>query len=293
VQGSRKVLGVGERGQKSAEIEGVGLGLRTRHYGEILETRPAVPWFEVLVDNYAHGEGPPLHHLERVRAHYPVVFHGVGMSLGSTDPLDREYLESVRALARRFAPGWISEHLAWTSVGGRHFHELLPLPFDDESAHNTAARIAEVQDFFGERILVENAASYMAFERSCLGEAEFVNAVLAEADCDLLLDVNNVYVNATNHGFDPVAYLEALPPERVRQMHLAGYDDHGDYLIDAHGSPVSAPVWDLYEKAMTLFPGVPTCIEWDKDVPPLATLLAEMKRAAGCGRAASPAAGSF
>jgi uncharacterized protein (UPF0276 family) len=271
--------------QTRTGIEGVGLGLRTRHYGEILETRPAVPWFEVLVDNYAHGEGPPLHYLERIREHYPMVFHGVGMSLGSTDPLDREYLSSVRALAGRIAPAWISEHLAWTSVGGRHFHELLPLPFDDESVRNVAARISEVQDFFGEQILVENSASYMAFERSCLSEAEFVNAVLAEADCALLLDVNNVYVNASNHGFDPVAYLESMPRERVRQMHLAGYDDHGHYLIDAHGSPVSAPVWGLYEQALALFPGVPTCIEWDKDVPPLATLLSEMERAA----ASSPA----
>jgi uncharacterized protein (UPF0276 family) len=262
----------------------VGLGLRTRHYGEILATRPAVPWFEVLVDNYAHGAGPPLHHLERIRKHYPVVFHGVGMSLGSTDPLDRDYLEAVRTLSERIAPTWISEHLAWTSVGGRHFHELLPLPFDDESVRNTAARIAAVQDLFGERILVENSATYMAFERSSMSEVEFVNAVLAEADCDLLLDVNNVYVNATNHGFDPVVYLEGLPRERVAQMHLAGYDDHGDYLIDAHGSRVSPEVWELYEKAVALFPGVPTCIEWDKDVPPLATLLDERKRAESRGK---------
>lgn len=299
-----------------SRIEGVGLSLRTAHYHDIeaasglsvlaagdrgreagvadaREIEPAgvsrtdadeasgrVPWFEVISDNYAHGEGPPLEHLDRIRSAYPITFHGVGMSLGSTDSLDREYLGRIRALADRYQPAWISEHLAWTSVAGRHFHELLPVPWNDESVSHFAERIDAVQNELGERILVENAVTYAAFVESTLCEVDFVCAVLERADCDLLLDVNNVYVNAVNHGFDPEAWLRAVPPERVRQMHLAGHDDHGRYLIDAHGSPVSEPVWQLFELAVELFPGVPTCIEWDRDVPPFEVLLLEMKNAA-------------
>jgi uncharacterized protein (UPF0276 family) len=253
--------------------------LRTRHYSEIQASDTPVPWFEVLSDNYAHGAGPPLEQLDRVRSGHPVTFHGVGMSLGSTDPLDRGYLGRIRSLADRYRPAWISEHLAWTSVGGRHFHELLPVPWSDESVKHFAARIGAVQNELGDRIVVENAVTYMSFEESTLDEIEFVCAVLDEADCDLLLDVNNVYVNAVNHGFDPEAWLRAVPQERVRQMHLAGHDDHGRYLIDAHGSPVSEPVWQLFELAVELFPGVPTCIEWDRDVPAFEILLLEMKNA--------------
>ncbi len=260
-------------------IEGVGLGLRSRHYSDLLSPECGVPWLEVLVDNYAHGGGLPLRHLEYIRERYPVVFHGVGMSLGSSDPLDGEYLGAVCDLARRFQPTWISEHLAWTSVEGRHHHDLLPLPFNAETVHLLSAHIREVQDRIGDRMLVENAASYMAFAATDLSEVAFVSAVLDEADCWLLLDVNNVYVNAYNHGFDPVAYLEAIPVERVRQMHLAGYDDHGHYLVDAHASVVAEGVWELYGHALRLFPNVPVCIEWDQDIPPFEILESERRRA--------------
>jgi uncharacterized protein (UPF0276 family) len=267
-------------GSDEAEIVGVGLGLRSRHVGEILAgAATCVPWFEVLADNYAFVEGPPLEQLGQIRQRYPVVFHGVGMSLGGADALDDDYLGRIADLARRFEPVWISEHLAWTSLGGRHFHELLPLPYNEESVVHVGRRIRSVQDRLGHRILVENAASYLSFRSSTLSEVEFVNAVLVEADCDLLLDVNNLYVNAFNHGFDPESYLRALPRERVRQMHLAGHDDRGRYLIDAHGSPVCEPVWALYEQAVSLFPDAPTCIEWDRDIPPLEALLVEVKTA--------------
>lgn len=271
-----------DSGPSSETIEGVGIGLRPQHYGDILVRRDrVVPWLEVLSDNYAHGEGPPLRQLERIRERHPVVLHGVGMSLGSPDPLDRDYLRAIRRLADRVAPAWISDHLAWVSSGGRQHHELLPLPFTREAVRTLSERIRTVQDLLGERILVENSASYLAFRSSEMSEAEFVCEVLAEADCWLLLDVNNLYVNARNHGYDPVVFLDTLPAERVRQMHLAGYDDHGRYLIDAHGSPVSEPVWQLFAQAQARLPRVPTCIEWDRDVPPFDVLMAERDRAAG------------
>ncbi len=278
------------RGSERAEIRGVGLGLRTEHYGEILEARPEVPFFEVLTDNYAHADGPPLHFLERIRADYPVVFHGVGMSLGSADPLDRDYLRAVRALATRFEPAFISEHLAWTSIDGAYFHELLPLPYNAESVAHVAARIRQVQDAFGAQVLVENTVGYLSFEASDMAEHEFVTAVLEEADCLLLLDVNNVHVNAFNHGFDPIAFLDAMPRERVAQMHLAGYEERGDLLIDTHGARVSEPVWSLFDRAVALFPEVPVCIEWDAGIPPFAALESERKRASQAWGRARPAA---
>jgi uncharacterized protein (UPF0276 family) len=271
-------------------IEGVGLGLRSQHYEALLSSRRDVPWLEVLVDNYAHGDGLPLRHLDRARALYPVVFHGVGMSLGSTDPLDGDYVAAIRRLARRIEPAWISEHLAWVSAGGRHHHELLPLPFCEEAVGTVAAHVREVQDRLGQRILVENAAGYLRFACSRMSEAEFIAAVVAEADCDLLLDVSNLHVNARNHGYDPLVFLETIPGDRVRQMHLAGYDDHGSHLIDAHGSPVSEATWALFIQVQGRFPGVPTCIEWDRDVPPFAVLAGERTRAAAIVDAAVDAA---
>ena len=260
-------------------IRGVGLGLRSEHYGDLLSGESDVPWLEVLADNYAHTRGPARRWLERVRERHPVVLHGVGMSLGSTDPVDRDYLGAIASLARDCEPAWISEHLAWTSVGGRHHHELLPLPFCDEAVRTVARNVRVAQDVLGARLLLENSSGYLAFAGSPMSEVDFVRHVLEEADCDLLLDVNNLYVNARNHGFDPVAYLDALPVARVRQMHLAGHDDHGDHLIDAHGSPVAEAVWRLYAEAIARFPDVPTCIEWDRDVPPFAVLEAERVRA--------------
>lgn len=262
-------------------IEGVGLGLRSEHEADWLEGRGGAAWLEVLADNYAHSSGPSRRRLAALRERHPMVLHGVGLSLGSTDPVDRDYLGRIAALARDLAPAWISEHLAWTSAGGRHHHELLPLPFVDESVETLARNVREVQDVLGRRILVENSVGYLRFAASQLSEAEFVVNVLEEADCDLLLDVNNLYVNARNHGYDPLAFLDALPVERVRQMHLGGHDDHGDILIDAHGSAVAEPVWALFGEAVSRLPGVPVSIEWDRDVPALEVLLGERDRAEG------------
>ncbi len=260
-------------------IAGAGLGLRSPHYADLMAGTGDVPWLEVLADNYAHGEGLPLWHLEGIRERYPVVFHGVGLSLGSADPLDSTYLDTILDLVRRFEPAWYSEHLAWTSSGGRHHHELLPLPFMEETVQTLVDRVRQVQDRLGQRMLVENSATYTAFDASHMTEAEFVGRVLEEADCLLLLDVNNLYVNARNHGFDPSDYLRGLPAHRVAQMHLAGHDDHGHYLVDAHGSAVAEPVWELYAEAARLFPGVPVCVEWDREVPSFDVLLAEMRHA--------------
>lgn len=260
-------------------VTGVGLSLRSKHYRSILETSAAVPWFEILADNYAFGEGPPLYFLEKIRERYPIVFHSVGMSLASTDLLNFDYLRKMKQLIERFEPEWVSDHLAWTSLDGRYFNELLPPPFCEESVNNIVSRIGQVQDFLGQRILVENASAYLAFRRSTLSETEFIQAVTQGADCDLLLDVNNVYVNSQNFGFDPFAYLEKIPRERVRQMHLAGYTDYGTHLLDSHSARVSEPVWALYEKAAALFPGVATCIEWDNEIPDFDVLFAEMTRA--------------
>jgi len=267
--------------REPGNIEGVGLGLRSAHSEELLAGVGDVPWLEVLADNYAHGDGLPLRNLEWIRERYPVVFHGVGMSLGSAEPLDKSYLDAVLDLARRIEPAWLSEHLAWTSSGGRHHHELLPLPFLDETVQVLAEHVQQVQDRLGGRMLVENSATYMAFHDSQMSELEFLGRVLETADCLLLLDVNNVYVNARNHGFDAGEFLRGLPADRVAQMHLAGHDDHGDYLIDAHGSPVAEPVWALFAEAVRLFPEVPVCVEWDRDVPSLEVLVGEMNRASG------------
>lgn len=265
-------------------VSGVGLSLRATHYRSILETNANVPWFEILADNYAFGEGPPLYFLERIRERYPIVFHSVGMSLASTDPLNFDYLHKMKHLIARFESEWISDHLAWTSIDGRYFNELLPPPFTEESLLNIVSRIEQVQDFFGQRILVENASAYLAFRSSTLSETEFLREVVARADCDLLLDVNNVYVNSQNFGFDPFAHLEAIPHQRVRQMHLAGYTDYGTHLLDSHAARVTEPVWALYEHAVQLMPDVATCIEWDNEIPEFEVLFSEMRRAQEIGQ---------
>ncbi len=260
-------------------IRGVGLGLRARHYADILEQRPAVPWFEALTDNYLGEGGPPLRNLEAIRTHYPIVFHGVGLSLGGTDPLDTHYLQRLERALARFEPAWLSDHLCFTGAGGRQTHELLPLPQTEEAVIHCADRIARVQDRLGRRILVENVSRYVEWRDSAMSEWDFISAVCERADCDLLLDVNNIHVSATNLGFDPVSYLDGLPVERVRQMHLAGYSEQGTHLLDDHGSPVQQPVWALYRHAIARFGAVPTLIEWDQNVPEFATLLAEAERA--------------
>jgi uncharacterized protein (UPF0276 family) len=256
---------------------GFGLGLRTEHYAEILDGKPAVDWFEAVTENYLVAGGRPLHNLMRVRERFPVALHGVSLSIGSTGPLDLAYLAQVKALATRVQPVWISDHLCWTGVNGKNLHDLLPLPYTEEALAHVVARVRAVQEILGQRILLENVSSYLAFQESRMKEWEFLSAVATQADCLLLLDVNNVYVSSVNHEFDPIAYLDAIPAERVQQIHLAGHENHGDYLIDTHDAPVPDAVWSLYTEALKRFGTVPTMIERDANIPPLAELEAELR----------------
>jgi uncharacterized protein (UPF0276 family) len=258
---------------------GFGLGLRVDHYDAILADTPPVDWFEVLTENYLVPGGKPLHYLARIRERYPVAMHGVSLSIGSSAPLDLEYLRQVKALAERIEPEWISDHLCWTGVAGHNTHDLLPLPYTEEALANVVARVATVQELLGRRILLENVSSYVAFRDSQLTEWQFLAEVAQRADCLILLDVNNIYVSAVNHEFDALAYLEAIPAGRVQQIHLAGHENHGDYLVDTHDHPVPDPVWQLYQEAVRRFGAVSTMIERDDHIPPLAELCAELEQA--------------
>ena len=258
------------------QINGFGLGLRPSHYQAILEESHAIDWLEIITENYLVPGGKPLHYLERIRSRFPLVMHGVSLSIGSTDPLDREYLAGVRELARRIEPEWISDHLCWTGVEGRNVHDLLPLPYTEEALACVVARVGEVQDLLGRQILLENVSSYLAYRSSDMTEWEFLSEVARRADCAILLDINNIHVSAVNHGFEASRYLRAVPKERVRQFHLAGHSDMGDHLIDTHDHPIAAPVWSLYREALAHFGPVPTMIERDDNIPPLAELVAEL-----------------
>lgn len=231
-------------------------------------------WFEAISENFMVAGGRPHEVIDRVREHYPVVMHGVSLSIGSTDPLNRSYLRDLAGLARRLEPAWISDHLCWTGVGGRNLHDLLPLPHTEEAVRHVAQRIREVQDFLGRRILVENVSSYFTYAESRLTEWDFIAAVAEEADCAILLDINNIYVNAFNHRFDARRYLDAVPAQRVVQFHLAGHADRGSYLLDTHDHPVRLEVWELYEYAVRRLGVVPTLIEWDDRIPEFAELAA-------------------
>lgn len=265
---------------------GFGLGLRPEHYQAALEGGHRIDWFEVTTENFLVPGGKPLHYLERVRERWPVAMHGVSLSVGSTAPLDFDYLRAVRELARRFEPEAISDHLCWTGVGAVNLHDLMPLPFTEEAVRHVAARVRETQDFLGSRILLENVSSYLAFAGAEMREWEFAANVCEAADCLLLLDVNNVYVNSVNHAFDAREYLASIPRERVAQLHLAGHSREGDWLIDTHDAPVCEAVWGLYETAIARFPHAAVTIERDGHIPPLAELVAELDRARA--RAANP-----
>ncbi len=263
----------------SASLQGVGVGLRACHYQDILTHFPPVSWFEVLSDNYLNTEGLPLYYLEKIRQNYPVTLHGVGMSIGSTDPLNFDYLGKLKQLASWIEPDYISDHLAWISVGSYYLNELLPLPYTEAVLNHVTERIKQVQDYLGTQILIENPASYLTFANSNLSEEEFIKALVKSADCYILLDVNNLYVNASNHGFDPLAYLDMIPKNRVKQIHLAGYEKRDDYLFDTHGHQVHPPVWQLYQKALKRFGSIPTLIEWDTDIPAWEVLITEARKA--------------
>jgi len=259
-----------------------GIGLRSDHVQEILDTRPALGWVEVHSENY-FGRGIPRHYLERIREDYPISLHGVGLSVGSTDALNRDHLAALRELVGEIDPLFVSEHLSWSSVGGRFLNDLLPLPYTEEALAHVAARVGEIQEYLGRQILIENISSYLQFDESAIPEWEFLAELSNRSGCAVLLDVNNIHVNATNHGFDARRYLQAIPVHAVREMHLAGFTrkvfDGGEILIDTHNRRVVPEVWDLYAAAVARFGTVPTLIEWDSDLPPLAVLLDEARLA--------------
>ena len=256
-----------------------GVGLRAPHYREVIDTHPDVAWFEVHSENFFADGGKPHEILEQVRAQYPLSLHGVGLSLGSTDPLNVWHLEKLKGLIDRYEPGLVSEHLCWCSVDNHYLNDLLPLPYTKEALQHVVERIEQVQDYLGRQILIENLSSYLQFTDSTIPEWEFLSNVATASGCAILLDVNNIYVNAHNHGFDPVVYLEAIPVSAVKEMHLAGHSNEGDCLIDTHSKPVTDAVWQLYAHAVARFGRLPTLIEWDTDIPPLDVLLNEAARA--------------
>lgn len=263
----------------TAAFQGFGLGLRPPHYEEIAANAPAVDWFEILSENYMVAGGRPMKWLDRIRSDYPIAMHGVSMSIGSSDPLDTDYLHALKRLADRIEPLWISDHLCWTGVSGANLHDLLPLPYTEATLRHVVSRIAQVQDVLGRRILLENVSSYVEFEMQDMAEWEFLAEVARRADCLVLLDVNNIYVSAYNHGFDPLGYLRAMPRERVQQIHLAGHSNCGDYIVDTHDAPVIDAVWNLYARAIEMLGPVSTMIERDDNIPPLDQLVCELAQA--------------
>jgi len=258
---------------------GIGVGLRTTHYREILEHWPALDWFEILSENFMQTRGRPLEVLDQIAERYPLAMHGVSLSIGSTDPLDWDYLRELKALRKRCAAEWISDHLCWTGVSSRNTHDLLPLPFSEEALLHTARRVREVQDFLEAPLVLENPSSYVEFSGTPLREWEFLTGVVELADAGILLDVNNVYVSAKNHGFDPEEYLSGVPMQRVVQIHVAGHTDHGTHAIDTHVGPVPDPVWRLLARARELGADAPVLLEWDAEIPEFSIVRADAERA--------------
>jgi uncharacterized protein (UPF0276 family) len=258
---------------------GVGVGFRAVHRARVLEDRPAMDWFEVISENFMVAGGRVLDDLARLRSAYAVVPHGVSLAIGSVSPLDDGYLSQLRVLVDRLDPPWVSDHLCWGSVGGRYAHDLLPMPFTEEALRHVIGRVRRVQERLGRQILLENVSSYLTFAHTTIPEWEFLAAVADGADCGILLDVNNVYVSASNHGFAAGAYLRGVPVDRVGQFHLAGHSDRGTHLLDTHDGPVCAAVWELYREAVARFGRVSTLVEWDEHVPEFDVLRAEAERA--------------
>jgi hypothetical protein len=266
-----------------APFLGIGVGLRTAHYADVLsrgrEGDLGVDWFEVISENYMVAGGRPLRILDAVRELAPLAMHGVSLNIGSSDPLDSDYLDELARLADRVRPGWISDHLCWTGVEQRNLHDLLPLPYTDDVIRHVAGRVRRVQERLGRRIALENVSSYLSYIDDEMSEWAFLLAIAEEADCGLLLDVNNVFVSAHNHGFDAADYIDSIPAERVFQIHLAGHSHSGKLLIDTHDHPVTDAVWALYERAIERLGPVSTLIEWDDRIPSYARLLEEVHKA--------------
>ena len=263
---------------KKHAFTGFGLGLRSLHYDEILASNPDVDWFEIISEDYLSG-GSALYYLDKIKERYPLVMHGVSMSLGSTDPLNWDYLRALKKLIDHINPLWVSDHCCWTGVNQINLHDLLPLPYTEEAITHISQRIRQVQDFLQRPLVIENVSSYITYHTSMLSEWEFMNAILTEADCLLLLDVNNVVVSGFNHNFNPVDYLNAMSVDRVQQFHLAGHKHCDTHIIDTHDREISNDVWDLYATAVKQFPDVPTLIERDTDIPPLSDLMVELNKA--------------
>jgi len=266
-----------------AEIRDCGIGLRLEHFDEIAAYRKtqqaAIPWLEILSDNYLLEGTAQRDYLYQLRHDYPVTFHGVGLSIGSTSPLDKDYLRRLKTLNDEIQPAWISDHLCWSSAHGVVTHDLIPLPYTEAVVDHIVERIKQVQDYLGQQLVIENVSSYLEFESSAMSEWDFINEVVNRSDCKLLLDVNNIYVSAHNHHFDAQDYLLAMPADRVTEIHLAGYEDRGTHLLDTHSRPVTKPVWELFKKAIQHVGDVPVLIEWDNDIPSLERLLQEAHKA--------------
>jgi uncharacterized protein (UPF0276 family) len=258
---------------------GIGVGLRTVHFGHILSRRPAVDWFEVLSENFMDTRGRPLWVLDQVAERYPIALHGVSMSIGGTDPLDREYLRKLKALAARTRAHWVSDHLCWTGVAGRNVHDLLPMPYTEEALRHTAERVRQVSEILERPLVLENPSSYVEFAASSMPEWEFLTRLGEEADCGLLLDVNNVYVSSFNHGFDPRVYIDSIPAGRVVQYHVAGHTNKGTHILDSHSDHAVAEVWELFRRSCRRTGNVSTLYEWDEDIPDFEVLHAEALKA--------------
>lgn len=246
---------------------GLGLGLRSQHFNHILENNPEVDWFEVISENFMDSYGRPRHVLKQIAERYPVVMHGVSLSIGSTDPLNMEYLKSLKVLADEVQPAWISDHLCWTGVLTTNSHDLLPLPLNDESLQHVCDRIRKVQEYLERPLIVENPSTYASFKNSTIPEWEFLKLMTEETGCGLLLDVNNVYVSSFNNEFDPVEYIENLPHDRIVQMHLAGHQNCGDYIIDTHDREVTKAVWELFQLTYQKASEAAILLEWDGNIP--------------------------
>lgn len=256
---------------------GFGLGLRVEHFQAVLDTQPDIDWFEITSENFMVSGGKPKYYLHAIREHYPMVMHGVSLSIGSSDPINYDYLKHLKTLINEVQPEWVSDHLCWTQVNNHNSHDLLPLPYTEEAINHLASRIKIVQDYLGRQILMENLSSYITFKASGdVPEWEFYREVCERADCLQLLDINNIYVSARNHLFDAQQYIDHMNPKRVQQFHLAGHTDYGDYVIDTHDHSVVEPVWQLYRYALSKLGAVSTMIERDDDIPPLEELLSEL-----------------
>ncbi|MGH1349207.1 MAG: MNIO family bufferin maturase [Methyloligellaceae bacterium] len=263
---------------------GYGLGLRSQHYSDILNGEPEIDWFEIISDNYMIDGGQPLHILDQIAERYPLVMHGVSLSIASTAPMNMDYLERLKVLAERVKPKWISDHLCWTGVHGVNLHDLLPIPYTKEALDHVVDRVKQVQDFLGRRLTLENVSTYVSFKESEMTEWEFIAELTERADCWVLFDINNVYVSSFNHGYDPMKFLNGIPEDRVVQFHVAGHDNMGTYIIDTHDHPVCDDVWKLYRHALKRFGPVSTIIERDDNIPPLNEMLDELQVARDIGK---------